>query len=174
MIITELKKIENLLFKEVNLKISNVIEDKESQEYFGYNFQTEKLNFKFRKAKITPKKVGQFVTLWKRNSQNITEPFNETDAFDFYIIATEEIEKFGFFLFPKTELIKRNILSTKLKEGKRGFRVYPSWTKTENKQAEKTQFWQIEFFIDFTKNDNEISEKIGSILNNKQFTKPLL
>ena len=137
--ITELKKIENLLFQGINLKISNLIEDKESQEYFGYNFQAEKLNFKFRKAKITPKKVGQFVTLWKRNSQNITEPFNETDAFDFYIIATEEIEKCGFFLFPKNELIKRNILSTKFKEGKRGFRVYPSWTKTENKQAEKTQ-----------------------------------
>lgn len=165
MIITELKKIENLLFKEVNLKISNVIEDKESQEYFGYNFQTEKLNFKFRKAKITPKKVGQFVTLWKRNSQNITEPFNETDEFDFYIIVTQEIEKFGFFLFPKNELIKRNILSTKLKEGKRGFRVYPSWTKTENKQAEKTQSWQAEFFIDFTKNDNKTSQKLSAILN---------
>lgn len=163
--ITELKKIENLVFKEVNLKISNVIEDKECQEYFGYNFQTEKLNFKFRKAKITPKKIGQFVTLWKRNSQNITEPFNETDAFDFYIIVTEEIEKFGFFLFPKNELIKRNIISTKLKEGKRGFRVYPSWTKTENKQAEKTQSWQTEFFIDFTKNDNQISEKLSAVLN---------
>lgn len=163
--ITELKKIENLLFTEINLKISNVIEDKESQEYFGYNFQTEKLNFKFRKAKITPKKLGQFVTLWKRNSQNITEPFNETDTFDFYIIVTEEIEKYGFFLFPKNELIKRNILSTKHKEGKRGFRVYPSWTKTENKQAEKTQSWQTEFFIDFTKNDNEISEKLSLILD---------
>lgn len=163
--ITELKKIENLLFKEVNLKISNVIEDKESQEYFGYSFQTEKMNFKFRKAKITPKKVGQFVTLWKRNSLNITEPFNETDEFDFYIIVTEDIEKYGAFVFPKNELIKRNILSTKLKEGKRGFRIYPSWTKTENKQAEKTQSWQAEFFIDFTKNNNEISEKLSSILN---------
>lgn len=163
--LNELKKIENLFLEEINLKISNLIEDKESQEYFGYNFQAEKLNFKFRKAKITPKKIGQFVTLWKRNSQNITEPFNETDEFDFYIIITEEIEKFGFFLFPKNELIKRSIISTRFKEGKRGFRVYPIWTKTENKQAEKSQSWQTEFFIDFTKNDNEISEKLNSILN---------
>ncbi len=166
--INELTKIENLLFEELNLRVSNIIEETESQEYFGYNFQTEKLNFKFRKAKVTPKKVGQFVTLWKRNSQNITTPFDEADEFDFYIIAAEEIEKFGFFLFPKNELIKRNILSTKLKEGKRGFRVYPSWTKTENKQAEKSQSWQTRFFIDFTKNDNEISEKLRSIFNNCQ------
>ncbi len=76
--INELNKAESLLFKQTSLKISNAIEDEESQDYFGYNFQANKLNFKFRKAKITPKKVGQFVTLWQRNSKNITEPFNES------------------------------------------------------------------------------------------------
>ena len=163
--INELNRVENLLFEQISLKISNVIEDEESQDYFGYNFQTNKLNFKFRKAKITPKKVGQFVTLWKRNSQNITEPFNELDNFDFYIIVTEENEKYGLFLFPKNELRKRQILTTTSKGGKRGFRVYPSWTKTENKQAERTQSWQTKYFLDFTKEDSINIKRINSVIN---------
>lgn len=156
MMINEIKKIEKLFFGTTLSQISNIIEDEEAKEYFGYNFQTEKLNFKFRKAKITPKKVGQFVTLWKRNSQKETEPFNEYDNFDFYIIVTEENENYGLFLFPKNELIKRQILTTNSKEGKRGFRVYPIWTKTENRQAEKAQIWQTNFFINF--NDDILNQ----------------
>jgi hypothetical protein len=38
-----------------------------------------------------------FVTLWKRNIENETEPFDENDNFDFYIIATEQENRFGFF-----------------------------------------------------------------------------
>ena len=34
------------------------------------------------------------------------------------------------------------------KEGKRGFRVYPNWVKPENKQAEKTQNWQQDYFVE--------------------------
>jgi len=162
--INELQKTEALLFNQIPLKISNIIEEKEAKEYYGFDFQSDKLHLKFRKAKITPKKIGQFVTLWKRNAQNITEPFQESDAFDFCIIAVEENEKYGFFLFPKSELIKRNILTTS-KTGKRGFRVYPSWTKTENKQAEKTQSWQTKYFIDCTTNDPKNTYKINSIIN---------
>lgn len=165
MMIQELKKIQKLLFGTTLSQISNLIEDEEAKEYFGYNFQTEKLNFKYRKAKITPKKVGQFVTLWKRNSQKETEPFNESDNFDFYIIVTEENENYGFFLFPKNELIKRQILTTNSKEGKRGFRVYPNWTKTENKQAEKTQNWQTRYFLDFTNENNENQKRLYEIIN---------
>lgn len=163
--INELKRIEKLLFATNQLKISNLIEDEESKEYFGYNFQAEKLNFKFRKAKITPKKNGQFVTLWKRNFNNETIPFNESDNFDFYIIVSEENEKYGFFLFPKNELIKRQILTIQSKEGKRGFRVYPCWVKTENKQAQKTQNWQTQYFFDFTIENNENQKRLAEIIS---------
>jgi hypothetical protein len=167
MMIKELKKIEKLLFGTTLSQISNLIEDEESKEYFGYNFEADNLKFKFRKSKITPKKVGQFVTLWKRNSKNETEPFSESDNFDFYIVLTEENKNYGFFLFPKNELVKRQILSTKLKEGKRGFRVYPKWTNTENKQAEKTQIWQTNYFLDFTNENNETIKRLTEILTNK-------
>ena len=31
-------------------------------------------------------------------------------------------------------------------------RVYPPWDKPESKQAEKTQKWQTEYFVDVSKN----------------------
>ena len=163
--IEELIGIENLFLKIYGLKIANLKSENECEEYSGFNFQVEKLNFKFRKSKITPKKVGQFVTLWKRNAEKQTEPFNENDNFDFYIFVSEQDEKFGFFIFSKKLLIEKNILSTKLKEGKRGFRLYPTWTKTENKQAEKTQSWQTEYFIDFKNKEQDNIEKIKSQIN---------
>ena len=163
--IKELNKIESLFIKNYGQKITNLTIENACDEYFGFNFQIEKLNFKFRKSKITPKKVGQFVTLWKRNSEKQTEPFNENDNFDFFIFVSEQDEKFGFFIFSKKLLIEKNILSSRLKEGKRGFRLYPTWVKTESKQAEKTQSWQTEYFIDLTSNEQKNIEKLKSILN---------
>nr|WP_314492715.1 MepB family protein [uncultured Chryseobacterium sp.] len=59
-------------------------QDPESTEYHGHHFQAGQLRFQFRKAKITPKKIGQFVTLWNRNPENNkTEPFTDEDPFDF-------------------------------------------------------------------------------------------
>jgi hypothetical protein len=161
----ELKQFENSISKFIEQKLTNIIQDQECEEYSGFNFQIDKLNLKFRKAKITPKKVGQFVTLWRRNSDKQTEPFNETDNFDFYIISTEQAEKFGFFIFPKSILIDRQILTTNQKEGKRGFRVYPNWIKTENKQAQKTQTWQTNYFINLTNNEQKNIEKLKTIIN---------
>ena len=151
-----IQQFEDFVLKSSNLSISTLEKDAECDEYIGYNFNVKEISIKFRKAKITPKKVGQFVTLWKRNSKKETEPFNESDSFDFYIIVTEENENYGLFLFPKNELIKRQILTTNSKEGKRGFRVYPIWTKTENRQAEKAQIWQTNFFINF--NDDILNQ----------------
>ena len=147
-----IQQFEEIALKPLQLSISNLEKDLECDEYFGYNFESNQLLFKFRKAKITPKKVGQFVTLWKRNTDKQTEPFDENDLFDYYIIATEDDSKLGFYIFSKSVLIEKNILSTQNKEGKRGFRVYPDWVKPENKQAEKTQNWQQNYFIEIRNN----------------------
>lgn len=114
-------KILNLLHKSNSIlglenKVYAVVLDNESEEYYGCNFQMNQLNFKFRKSKITPKKVGQFVTLWKRNNENQTAPFHENDNFDYYLIASEQENKLGFFLFTKIVLIEKQILSTDKKE----------------------------------------------------------
>ncbi|RFS26495.1 hypothetical protein DVR12_01520 [Chitinophaga silvatica] len=160
-----LSRIDNSIFQVNNLKISNLIEDLECEEYFGFNFQLENLQIKFRKAKITPKKVGQFVTLWKRNASKITEPFNVNDDFDFYIIAAALQNQFGFFLFPKQILSEKQILTTNDKEGKRGFRVYTDWDIPENKQAEKTKEWQTNYFIDLSNPAAINFQKFKSIIS---------
>ncbi|CAD7813031.1 hypothetical protein CHRY9390_02598 [Chryseobacterium aquaeductus] len=152
--ITEFEQLQNSVFSKLNLIISHLQPDSECDEYFGHQFQLNHFNIKFRKAKITPKKIGQFLTLWKRNPKSKqTEPFTSEDPFDFYMIFCKCNEKSGFFFFPKNILSQKQILTTSSKEGKRGFRVYPNWDSPENKQASKTQNWQKDFFIDFSDED---------------------
>ncbi|WP_291066256.1 MULTISPECIES: MepB family protein [unclassified Empedobacter] len=158
-----IQQFEYFVLKAMNLSISTLEKDAECDEYVGYNFEVKELSFKFRKAKITPKKVGQFVTLWKRNAAKHTESFNENDVFDYYIIATEEDSKLGFYIFPTSILIEKHILTSIKKDGKRGFRVYPNWVKPENKQAQKTQNWQQDYFVEV--NNQQIDKKnVKSIL----------
>ncbi|MBK1897065.1 MepB family protein [Chryseobacterium paridis] len=153
--IKELISLQNSVFKQLNYIIFHLHTDLECEEYLGYNFQLNQYNIKFRKAKITPKKTGQFVTLWKRNpNTKQTEPFTTSDHFDFYIIYTELNNRSGFFFFPKIVLDQQCILTNATKEGKRGFRLYPNWDTPQNKQAEKTKTWQQEFFIDFSDIDH--------------------
>ena len=45
-------------------------------------------------------------------------------------------------------LEEKGYLQSQSKKGKLGFRVYPSWDKTENKQAQRTQNWQLNYFIE--------------------------
>jgi len=164
--IAPLEKLQELLFSNLSLVISNLHQEQECKEYFGCNFQLNSFQIKFRKAKVTPTKIGQFVTLWKRNSiSKETEPFTSEDPSDFYLILTETSENFGFFLFTKDSLIKNQILRSYSKDGKRGFRVYPNWDIPQNKQATKTQNWQTQFFIDFA--DENYVEKFESILKSK-------
>ena len=146
----DLELIDELVIKPCILSLKNIKPETESQEYTALAFQVYNYKILFRKAKITPTKTGQFVTLWKRNEKGITEPFNLIDAFDFYLIATKTPTNFGVFIFPKKVLHHHKILSDPARDGKRGIRVYPSWDETTSKQAQRTQVWQTEYFIDLS------------------------
>ena len=135
-------------FKKCNFEISSFELDKESQNYNACKFELYNLKIIFRKAKITPTKIGQFVTLWKRNGKNLIEPFSVSDDFDFVIIYVKSDNKFGQFVFPKSILIEKGIITSDKKPGKRGFRIYPTWDKATNKQAIETQKWQLNYFIE--------------------------
>jgi len=160
-----LEQIELQLSQLTNKKITDFVTDDECLEYLGCSFKLDDLKIKLRQAKVTPKKVGLFVTLWKRNSENKTEPFSVNDPFYFYIIAAKQEDNFGFFIFSKDILSEKNILTNSKKEGKRGFRVYPDWTETENNQATKTKAWQTNYFINCSQNIHIISEKLNNLLN---------
>ena len=138
----------NTFFEKLNLPTSNIEPDLECEAYFGFNFQLRHTNVKFRKAKITPKKIGQFVTLWRRNTKGVTEPFTTADLFDYYVVYMKKDSQKGFFIFPKRILGEKHLLTNGTKEGKRGFRVYAIWDKPANKQAQKTKAWQTNFFVD--------------------------
>ena len=62
------------------------------------------------------------------------------------LISSRHENNFGLFIFPKTTLIEKGIITDK-KEGKRGIRVYPPWDKAVTTQAKKTQEWQIKYFL---------------------------
>ena len=100
-----------------------------------------------RNAKITPTKIGQFVTLWKRLNNGPIQPFDVSDSFDFVIINVRSENQIGQFIFPKKVLIEKDVFTTPSKEGKRAIRVYPLWDKPLSKQALKTQQWQLDYFL---------------------------
>ncbi len=128
----------------------------ESQEYEACEFKLNKSNIKFRTAKITPTKTGQFVTLWKRDEEGVTQPFAASDSIDFVVIVTEADKNFGHFVFPKRVLIDKGILSSPDKPGKRGFRVYSPWDSTSSKQAKSTQQWQLRYFLNMNEDERII------------------
>jgi len=138
------------LYQAAGIICENIKNEPESIEYAAATFQLDAKKIIFRIANITPTKIGQFVTIWKRNEEGITAPFENTDAFDFIVIVTRKENQIGQFIFPKSILLDRGIVSGSNKEGKRGIRVYPPWDKTENKQAKNTQQWQLNYFLDYS------------------------
>lgn len=146
------------IYDKCNLQISNFEPETESEEYDASRFELNGLKIISRLAKQTPKKVGQFVTFWKRNESGVIEPFHKTDQIKFFVINIASGDRKAQFVFPETILRKQGIIATESKEGKRGFRVYPEWEKTDNKQAIKTQSWQLDYFYEI--NDNTDLEKV--------------
>lgn len=141
-----------------DLPLRNFFEETESQEYEACSFELGPYSIKYRKAKITPTKVGQFVTFWKRNGKGPILPYDGEDPFDFFIVGTHTHMHSGQFIFPKRLLLEKKILSQNGKGGKRAIRIYPPWDVTTSSQAKQTQKWQFPYFFklpfkpDFGKN----------------------
>lgn len=143
-----LNQINEEIYCKCGLRISNFRLELESKEYDACQFDINGRHVVSRNAKVTPKKAGQFVTFWKRNENGPIEPFEETDSADFYLVNVRSQGKFGQFVFPKSVLIVKGIISTKKKEGKRAFRVYPKWDVVSSKHAQRTQKWQLDYFYE--------------------------
>lgn len=158
---TTLSEIQKKVYESCSLEITDIRMEPESKEYNASQFKLNNRNVLCRTAKVTPTKTGQFVTFWKRNSVGIIEPFNDLDTIDFYIINVRTDKKLGQFVFPKSILVKKGIISTPKKEGKRGFRVYPAWDTAKNKQAIQTQTWQLHYFYEI--NDTINFDKVKAL-----------
>ncbi len=141
---------EELNYKPSGLILQNLKIEDESEEYGASEFTIKNRSVKFRVGKITPTKVGQFVTFWKRIGKGPILPYEFTDSFDFLVVIVRAENHFGQFVFPKTVLCEKGIISSNGKEGKRAMRIYPPWDKADNSQAKKTQAWQLQYFIKFS------------------------
>lgn len=163
-----LKQIKTVIYDKCAFLISDFKFETESSAYYACQYKLNGQHIISRSAKITPKKTGQFVTFWKRHKNGSIEPFNETDLFDFYIVNVRTKNRFGQFVFPKSELIKKGIISTVKREGKRAFRVYPNWDVVKNKQAEQAQKWQLNYFYEInTSTDFTVVSKLYKMNNYK-------
>ena len=145
---SNLASAKELIYHKCDFDFSELKLEKESIEYDACTFKLNGKSVIHRSAKITPLKIGQFVTVWKRNESGQTVPFDITDNFDLLIISTRKGNLFGQFIFPKPILLAEGIISSHRKHGKRGIRVYPTWDITINKQARKSQKWQTNYFIE--------------------------
>lgn len=147
----DLQSAEDLIYKPSGLILQNVKIEDEIEDYGAAEFSINHHSVKFRVGKITPTKIGQFVTFWKRLGKGPILPYDFNDSFDFFVVSVRAENHFGQFIFPKAVLCEKGIVSCNGKEGKRAMRIYPPWDIAENSQAKKTQAWQLQYFIKFSK-----------------------
>lgn len=161
-----LKKVietQNSLYDTCGFKLHDFIAENESAEYYAYSYLLDTKNVKFRIAKKTKTKIGWFVTIWKRNLNGIIMPYESIDQIDLFVVNVVDANRIGQFVFPKSILIDKNILSTTEKEGKRAFRVYSPWDEVDNTQALRTKKWQCEYFVDITFLNSATAKKIREL-----------
>ncbi|MGW7572454.1 MepB family protein [Streptomyces sp. NPDC054765] len=126
---------------------SRPVPEAESAEYAAHEFTLDGSAVRFRVAKTTPTKVGQFVTVWKRSPGGPIQPFDSADPVDLFVISCRQGREFGHFVFPRDVLGERGIVSRNGSGGKRAFRIYPPWVETTNRQASSAQAWQVDHFL---------------------------
>lgn len=139
-----LNSIQKTLGNRLGFTITNFVAEQEGKAYSACSFLLNNKKVFCRVSKVTPKKKGQFVTFYQRNNNEIIEPFNENTHVDYFMVFHQEIK--SVFVFPKSILVKKSVLSTDKKEGKRAFRVYAPTDELISKQALATQKWQTKYF----------------------------
>ncbi|OQA36316.1 MAG: MepB protein [Candidatus Dependentiae bacterium ADurb.Bin331] len=101
----------NLAYTPSKLMVTHVVNEPESVEYNACTFEMNNKIIKFRTAKITPTKIGQFVTLWKRSGNSPIVPYDLADSVDFFAVSVRNAHHFGQFVFPKKVLYEKGFVS---------------------------------------------------------------
>ncbi|MET7758413.1 MepB family protein [Streptomyces sp. NPDC005389] len=139
-----------LVFGPCGLACSQVAPEPESADYAAHALRLGGRSVRFRVAKTTPAKAGQFVTVWKRTPAGPIAPFDTADGIDLVVVSCRDDQdtgRFGQFVFPVGALRRHGVVSENGSGGKRGFRVYPPWATTTSSQAARTRTWQLDHFL---------------------------
>ena len=159
-----LEFINEKLYEPLNYEISELQAEDQNKEYGACTFKLNNKKIRFRTAKQTPNKQGQFVVFWEEDYDNKNTPYKFDKSPELIIITcTHNQEHFGQFIFPKEVLLKQGILKSNNTKGKMGIRVYPIWDQDLNKQASKSQAWQLEYFVDIKINEKLNTKRINSL-----------
>lgn len=159
-----------LLYEPNNLTIKNIREETQNSDYGAGVFQLNSKLVRFRVAKITPTKIGQFVSLWEKDNANKNQAFSFDNATDLLVINTfNDHGDFGQFVFPKEVLLKQNILKTANTKGKMAIRVYASWDTPTSKQAIATQKWQLPYFVKVDEKDSLQMQELLKLYSNYNY-----
>ena len=165
----DLPLINKIIVESDRLNLTHFTPIEERNEYCACSFKLNDKYIIYRNSRITPAKTGQFVAIWKRNELGVTVPYDYTDNIDFLVISARNDENIGLFIFAKSVLLEKGMLAGNNSHGKRGIRIYPPWDKTTNKQAEKTQQWQINYFFDFSTSSVAVTDKITQVFITNDF-----
>lgn len=130
------------------LVCSEPVAEPESAGYAACSFSVNGRPARFRVAKTTPTKAGQFVTLWLRSEAGPIRPFDVADGVELVTVVVADGLREGQFVFTAAALREHGILSADGAGGKRAFRVYPPSLRGLNAQATRAQGWQSAFFVE--------------------------
>ncbi len=159
---------QQLAYEPSGLKATNIKKEEEGADYGAFDFNLGGRNCKFRVGKITPKKVGFFFTIWKRIGTGPIMPYDLSDPIDLFIFSVCSKDHFGQFIFPKTVLYEKGVISKEEKGGKRAIRVYPPWALTVSPQAKNTQSWQEDYFFEIPKDKSVDSFRLHDLLSQRK------
>lgn len=86
----------NQTIYEPNQLIAESIQaENQNAEYGAGTFRLASKTVRFRVAKRTPKKIGQFVAFWEKDNNNKNRPFLSEEAPDLLVITTFKIRVNG-------------------------------------------------------------------------------
>jgi hypothetical protein len=130
---------------------SEIIAEEQTSDYEAGQAKIGSGRWRIRTARVTPTKPGAFVAVWKRSPSGNTQPFESSDACDGLLVFVQDGSRFGVFTFTREHLVELGVVQSPLAPGKRGFRVYPSWSTNLNAQATRTQRAQAGAFADLSR-----------------------
>ncbi len=85
-----------MVYEPMGIGITNIYKEEEGRDYGACRLKLDGREIVFRVAKTTPKKMGQFVTVWQRPCAGVGYMrFNARDKIDFIIISVTDNNNIG-------------------------------------------------------------------------------
>ena len=75
-----IKKLNMLISSELNLELMHVHKEMYNEDYDGHSFGLSNKSIRYRKSKITPTKLGQFVSFWTKDENDRNRAYTQEES----------------------------------------------------------------------------------------------